>query len=678
MDNIAKIFSYSNGVEKRREELYKIGKTLKKEFIGIDHVIDNIIKLIEPWRIMPNAQNRPVIINLWGMTGTGKTSLVRKIASLLNSKLIQVDLGEFGDNRNFSTDFYDKYADIANKECIILLDEIQNCRTIEQNRDLERPSLRGLWSLLSDGIIVPDKRINKEYFQEDIEYAMEEFMLNNGQMKSTSKNKKTKDTEVILFNKKTNINTDDINDDDQDDKTPSWYLSDWTINSIIKLCNKSISFSKQEIEEMLKKDFMNTANMLLKKLEDVDIQPQLNYKKSLIFIAGNLDEIYLMSRNANPDITPDILHEKSKQITVPDVKNALLKRYRPEQVARLGNNHVIYPAFNEENFRDIIKLDIKRIQKNTLEQYDIHLDFDKSVENLIYAEGVFPTQGARPVLSTISTLIESSIPSCLKEIINQYDNNPLTAPINVKMSLDSKEAIAIFELVDYNKILNKEKIFLSIETLRKPIYDDEHVMIAVHEAGHTVCQMIEFGEIPTKVCAFSPNVNNAGYMERKSTDYATKETIESIISVLLGGWAAEKLIFGPDKIGTGASGDIETASSEAASYIQDWGFGELPIIIQRVTEAENSGIEYSEKTDNQIKSIIEKCLEKTESNLKNNKKLLLDIASELLNKSHLIDKDIKNIMKRNNFTLPNKQNITTIFENMVKEHNINWSPIIKS
>lgn len=673
MSNIAKIFSYSKGAENKKAELQKIGKQIKLEFVGIDHVIDKIIKLVEPWIIMPDAQTRPVIINLWGMTGTGKTSLVRRLSELLKSQLIQIDLGEFADSRNFSVDFYEKYSDMSDRECIILIDEIQNCKTIEFGKDVDRPSIRGLWSLLSDGKIIPDKRITKEYYIEEIEAAINIYTKHKG-IPPKQKSDTTPSTTIPIFDPNREIPLDFL-DAGPDPDTPPWYIiSDWTIGSILKLSNQKCGKTKQDIINMLNKDFMGTAHLLLELVQSIDLQPTLNYQKSVIFIAGNVDEIYRMSKNANPDITPDILHENSKKITVPDVKNSLMNKFRPEQVARLGNNHILYPAFSESNFRDIIKLDLKRIKKYTEEQYDVILHFDQSVEDLIYKEGVFPTQGARPVLSTISTLIESSIPSCLTEIVSQYDQKPLLAPINIKMSLDAKKSIAIFEMSDENdRILNEEKLLLSIETLRTPIYDEEHVMVAVHEAGHTICQIIESGELPTKVCAFSPNVNSAGYMEKKQKECITKEMIYSYITIALGGWAAEKTIFGENKIGIGSANDISNASLEAADAIQNWGLGELPIIIQRQNCTENYGIEYTDNTDSQIKKIIETCLKKAENHIKQYKNLLLDIAGDLLNKPHLLSKDIENILKKHNFELKENDSLIDIFEKEMKNNNIEFS-----
>ncbi|MCB0472773.1 MAG: hypothetical protein KDC56_06915, partial [Flavobacteriaceae bacterium] len=42
---------------------------LKKEFIGIDHIIDEVVDAISSWYLFPDFQEKPVIINLWGLTG---------------------------------------------------------------------------------------------------------------------------------------------------------------------------------------------------------------------------------------------------------------------------------------------------------------------------------------------------------------------------------------------------------------------------------------------------------------------------------------------------------------------------------------------------------------------------------------------------------------------------------
>jgi len=66
-----------------------------------------------------------------------------------------------------------------------------------------------------------------------------------------------------------------------------------------------------------------------------------SYSKMLIFISGNIDEAYEMSGDvSNSDIDADVFHEFSKKINIINIKNALTKRFKPEQIARFGNNHI--------------------------------------------------------------------------------------------------------------------------------------------------------------------------------------------------------------------------------------------------------------------------------------------------------------------------------------------------
>ena len=73
-ENISSL--YSNLVTKRN--LLELARNqLKIGFIGLDNVIDQVVDLSSSWFLFPDLQERPSIINLWGLTGTGKISLVK-------------------------------------------------------------------------------------------------------------------------------------------------------------------------------------------------------------------------------------------------------------------------------------------------------------------------------------------------------------------------------------------------------------------------------------------------------------------------------------------------------------------------------------------------------------------------------------------------------------------------
>ena len=76
------------------DELKIVFDKLKEKFIGIDDVIDLFIDNVKIWYAIPELQMRPHIINLWGMTGVGKTDLVRNFVKLIkySDKFVEVQV----------------------------------------------------------------------------------------------------------------------------------------------------------------------------------------------------------------------------------------------------------------------------------------------------------------------------------------------------------------------------------------------------------------------------------------------------------------------------------------------------------------------------------------------------------------------------------------------------------
>src|SRR6056297_3773786 len=91
-------------LKQKQEVLEKAEKTLKTEFVGINHVIDKIFEWIGPWYLFPNIQETPLVINLWGMTGVGKSSLVNRLVELLDfsNSRYRFDMGEISKDSNLN------------------------------------------------------------------------------------------------------------------------------------------------------------------------------------------------------------------------------------------------------------------------------------------------------------------------------------------------------------------------------------------------------------------------------------------------------------------------------------------------------------------------------------------------------------------------------------------------
>jgi len=117
----------------------------------------------------------------------------------------------------------------------------------------------------------------------------------------------------------------------------------------------------------------------------------IDCSKSLLIISGNLDEAFSMAgQTAEADVDADIFHAFTSKITVVDIKNALTRRFKPEQVARFGNVHLIYASLRRAHFEEIIRRQLALVATTTSAAFDVDVTIDASVAELVYRNGVFP------------------------------------------------------------------------------------------------------------------------------------------------------------------------------------------------------------------------------------------------------------------------------------------------
>ena len=85
-------------INSRKRKLNSVRRQLKSHFVGLDRIIDKVISSIEVWYVMPEIMTRPLIVNLWGMTGVGKTDLVRRLVRGLDlsNNFLEVQLNNKG------------------------------------------------------------------------------------------------------------------------------------------------------------------------------------------------------------------------------------------------------------------------------------------------------------------------------------------------------------------------------------------------------------------------------------------------------------------------------------------------------------------------------------------------------------------------------------------------------
>src|SRR3990170_1843950 len=142
----------------KKQKLQQITLKLKERFLGLDSVIDEVMSLLLPWYLFPETQLRPTVINLWGLTGSGKTALVQSIVEFLDCRRLytHIDMGEFESDsaswiKNILTNDLDFFHQ---KPALICLDEFQFAKTLDNSgNELGKDKLRVIWDLLDSGKI---------------------------------------------------------------------------------------------------------------------------------------------------------------------------------------------------------------------------------------------------------------------------------------------------------------------------------------------------------------------------------------------------------------------------------------------------------------------------------------------------------------------------------------------
>ena len=627
----------------KKNVLESTKEVLKKEFVGIDSIIDDVIHSIESWYIYPQGQMRPTVINLWGMTGVGKTSLIQRMSELLDigNKLFRFDVGDYSSgDMKLKSEFSTKLKNNENQPVILMFDEFQLGRTISENgAEVDRNGLRALWDLLDTGKI---SIINENYYTSKIISLLIklEYCIQNGVESSNGKITKNIKTHTGIFyntiqkGRKTIIEEDG---DGEGNVDPSLFVPNEYIYYIKTLSENPYLDTDSSIKSKLMR--MDGAQVIefLNDIISRNSKPVIHdYSQSVIFIIGNLDEVYSMAGVVDPDYNADTFYAHSIKITIPRVKGALKQRFRIEQIARLGNVHIIYPAFSSDSYKKLITMELDKFKKRVKDRYDFVVEFNESVNDIIYKEGVFPTQGTRPIFTTINVLIESYISKIVSDLILEN----LSADKIVWNFLDNESKYEITIVEKENKLTTKTyNLNLKLDNLRKSTKDNEQAHTAVHESGHALMACMYLGMAPEEVVSKTASTSD-GYCRIKYPDTLTADFLKRDIAVGLGGYVAEEVVFGKKLLSNGSQTDIEMVTEKAISFIKTYGMNGFPILIGIESEKMNTSHYFENKESNkQIKEILKDSLKVTRKLIKKNKTLLLKM-SEYLSENSRMDKDM--------------------------------------
>jgi len=625
----------------KRQKLQTIATALKERFLGLDSVIDEVTATLIPWYLFPEAQLRPTVINLWGLTGSGKTALVQAIVELLNHRKLysHIDMGEFESDsatwmKNILTD---DLAFFHEKPALICLDEFQFARTLDANsNELGKDKLRVIWDLLDSGKIeyIPNRGTFYLFRVDSCLRRLERAFKSNVEL---AQGKVVNETETFL-----KIFEGFYFDNANARMTIDYFTSADFIEGMYYLIDNDECSKEYIRQRVVAATLPELIAFVLEGMQSRPATKTLDLSRAIIFVLGNLDEAYAMSHSMNPDISADEFHEQTSRITIAHIKRALRRRFRPEQIARLGNNHVIYKSFNSAQFRLLIQKELNRVGEFIQQKFGWNTRFDESVVNVVYAEGVFPAQGTRPVLTTVKNLVESRISNLAVSILEyQWTIHEIIWAYH--------EGYFVYTLKDHQGdtvSTISDKARLKLENLRKSVDPELQAHTAVHEAGHAVLAALTLRIVPSVVVSRTASDAEGFCLITFPKGPVTRETLKKDIVITLGGYVAERMIFGEEMTCSGVFADIQEASSLANKAVRQYAMGSDPIYLAVESTQNEEAFFLSERYSTEAIKMVRDGEREAEQILQRNRLLLLKMAEYLTQHSRMEEALIAEFVKK--------------------------------
>jgi cell division protease FtsH len=190
----------------------------------------------------------------------------------------------------------------------------------------------------------------------------------------------------------------------------------------------------------------------------------------------------------------------------------------------------------------------------------------------------------------------------------------------------------------------------------------EKMLVAYHEAGHALVGAAMPKSWPVQKVTIVPRGRAGGYTlflpEEESIRYTSVSQFEAQLATALGGRLAEEIVFGPNEVTTGASGDIQQVTRMARGMVTRYGmspklgpiaFGEKEELIflgREISEQRNYSDEIANQIDQEVHRIVSEAYHRARTILVNNRAILNDMASALIEIETLDGERLRELLGR--------------------------------
>ena len=232
--------------------------------------------------------------------------------------------------------------------------------------------------------------------------------------------------------------------------------------------------------------------------------------------------------------------------------------------------------------------------------------------------------------------------------------------VNEAALLAARKNKRIVTLIEFEEA--KDKVMMGAERRSMVMTEDEKKLTAYHEAGHAIVTINEKAAYPIHKATIIPRGRALGMvmqLPEKDEVSQTREQLHAQMAIAMGGRVAEELIFGDDKVTTGAVSDIEQATKRARAMVMRaglskelgpiaYGENEEEVFLGRsVARQQNMSEETAKKVDAEIKKFVEQGYERARKVLTEKIDDLHKLAKALLTYETLSGSEIEDIVNKN-------------------------------
>jgi len=593
----------------KKQRLNYARKQLKKDFIGINAQIDSIIDSIASWYLHPELCTKPTVICLWSITGLGKTTLVKNLVNYLG-------LGDCFVSVTFSSKRHgeDSFSQLVGSKLaptdqgILFLDEFQRYKAIDKKEnDLRNIGYDDLWGLLSDGQLL--KPASAVFAMQTMLEMIDEYKAGIiEELLNAVKDNSRKDSPCVYRSSGDAITShsymgkyqSELGKHDKSGYIPphefifkASTLGEKTFKELFKLRAeyKAFAYELDAKEERIKVEYLleslnyiflhpvepekwdtisfdDVVDLITETLEYYKYNlpnDKMAYKKLLVVIAGNHDELFGgKSEFSSSYKDVESLYDYTSRLKWYQLKSLLLTNLYPEQISRLGTNHIIYPSLTDKAYKAIINRELNFI-KSEYKREGITIKITERAFDAIYKNSVFPAQGARPIKSRIQEIVLS--------------------PISLYVTLYPKIKSITFDIdpTDSKVIINdkelKCKVNLEVTDKENDALTRKDTSTIVHEVGHAIVTMWLFN-LPCLIDLAPLSSDSDAYTQFLFSQIPNYRNITGLnktalanICIYLAGRVAEEFVFGTENTSHGNYSDYKMATLTASNLLRNVGNG---------------------------------------------------------------------------------------------------------